>query len=594
VQLHRADGLVAYRAEVVPSIWFLGLTSDCRIFQTRSVPQIATTVLDKMGISDYRLSLTHTYPPREYCVQYRESDLTFLTRLFEDEGIFFFFEHSADSHMLVIADSPSAVKPGAVAKLAVRPVEAGSRTDPFITELEVGSRVCSGKVTLVDYDETVPKRLESTVSAASKGTGVEQLRVFDYPGKFSVVDEGDRLARVRMEEQESLGRAVTGRTNSAGLSSGHRLEVTDHYRRDVNMAYHLLSLTHHGQNEPYRSETTEKGLQFETTFVAIPHAVPFRPARDSAKPFVHGSQTAIVVGPAGEEMHVDKYGRVKVKFFWDQSSQHDEKTSCWVRVSSGWAGKNWGMVNVPRIGQEVVVDFLEGDPDRPIITGRVYNAEQMPPYALPANGTQSGLKTRSSKGGDGGTANELRFEDKKGSEEILLHAEKDFRTEVEHDESHDVLHDRRTVIKNADTRTVTEGADTLTVEKGDQSIAVAKGKQTITVEQNRVVTISKGSDTLSIKMGDLTTEISQGNQTTKLGVGNVAVKAGAGAIKHEAMQGIELKVGQNSVKIDQTGITIKGMMVKIEGQIQTELKGMMTTVKGDGMLTVKGGITMIN
>jgi len=285
---------------------------------------------------------------------------------------------------------------------------------------------------------------------------------------------------------------------------------------------------------------------------------------------------------------------VKVQFHWDRKGRKDENSSCWVRVATTWAGKGWGAIQLPRIGQEVIVDFLEGDPDMPIITGRVYNAEQMPPYALPGSQTQSGVLSRSSKSGGAENANEFRFEDKKGSEQVFLHAEKDLKVEVENDETRDVLHDRITTVKNDDTRTVKEGNDTLTVEKGKQAISVKSGDRTVEVKGNQTHTVQQGNEKVEIKMGNRTVELGQGNDSLTVKMGNRTVKVSLGKINEEAMQAIELKVGQSSIKVDQAGVTIKGMTVKVEGQVQTEVKGVMTTIKGDGMLTVKGGITMIN
>ena len=607
VQLGRAEGLVSYRAEVVPWLWFLSLTSNCRIFQQKSVPDIVKAVLTGMGVTEVKVTLTGTYKPREYCVQYRESDLAFISRLMEEEGIFYFFEHDAGKHTLILADSPSAVTPGAVGKLKMAPGSGGSIMGDYIQSLEVDSEVVSGKVTLVDYNDTMPKRLESSVAGGAKGT--EQYRRFDYPGKFAAVDEGDRLARLRLEESESLSLVVNGVTSYRGLRSGQKLDVAEHYRRDVNQSYHVLSASHSGVESGYRSKSGESEFSFETRFEGIPHAVPFRPAPVTPKSIVHGTQTAVVVGPAGEEIYVDKYGRVKVQFFWDQAGTKDEKSSCWVRVSSLWAGKTWGAIHTPRIGQEVVVDFLEGDPDRPIIVGSVYNAEQMPPFELPANSTQSGVKSRSAKGGSPANFNALRFEDKKGSEQVWLHAEKNQDIEVEHDETHWVGHDRTKTIDHDETlhvkhdRTETvDNNETVTIH-GLRAVTVDKD-DTVTVKAgNRSVVVQQGNDTKKVSTGNLATDVSVGNVALKVGagsvstdvsMGNVSMKAGVGKITYEALQGIEFKVGQNSVKIDQKGITIKGLMVSVEGSVQTEIKGLMTKVNASAMLTVKGAITMIN
>jgi type VI secretion system secreted protein VgrG len=305
---------------------------------------------------------------------------------------------------------------------------------------------------------------------------------------------------------------------------------------------------------------------------------------------ISGPHAGIVVGSG--EIWTDKYGRVKVHFPWDR----EDKDGCWMRVAQVWAGGAWGGVQVPRVGQEVIVEFLEGDPDRPIVTGRVYNADRMPPYKLPDKQTQSGVLTRSSKGGSAQTANELRFEDLKGSEQVFLHAEKDLTIEVEHD--------RLTTVTNDDTRTVKEGNDAHEVSKGNQTVVIKQGNQDVTLNQgnqtvkldqgNQTVTLTAGNQTVTLDQGNRTITLKMGNLETVLKVGNVTTNVNLGKHSTTALQAIEMTVGQNSIKVDQTGVTIKGMMVTIEGQTMTELKGLMTTIKGDAMLTAKGGITMIN
>ena len=588
LQLGRADGFVSYRAEVVPALWFLSLNSDCRVFQQISVPDIVKKILGERGV-EVAVNLTSSYAARDYCVQYRESDLAFISRLMEEEGIFYFFKHDEKQHTVVLADSPSAVQAGAVGKLPVGLSAGDSATTEVISELLIDSEVVSGKVTLADYSDAMARRIESSASGGAKGT--EQYDRFDYPGKFAAVPDGDRLARLRLEESESLSFVVNGRTVYRGLASGQKLDVSNHYRRDVNQAYHVLSADHLATDPTYRGKEGTGSFSFETSFQAIPHVVPYRPARATPKSIVHGSQTAVVVGPVGEEIYVDKYGRVKVQFFWDRTGKKDEKSSCWVRVSSTWAGKTWGAIQIPRIGQEVVVDFLEGDPDRPIIVGRVYNAEQMPPYDLPANGTQSGVKTRSALGGSPANFNELRFEDKLGKEQLFLHAEKNYDLEVENDETHWVGHDRKKTVDHDETAHVKHDR-TETVDNNET--VTIHGLRAVTVDKDETVTVMTGNRSVVIQQGNDSKKLNMGNVTTDVSMGNVTLKAGVGKITYEALQGIELKVGQNSVLIDQKGITVKGLMVSVEGSVQTEIKGLMTKVNASGMLTMKGSITMIN
>ena len=590
VQRGRDREFTSYRAELVPATWFLSLASDCKIFQNKSVPDIVKAVLGDMGVSDFKATLG-SHPPREYCVQYRETHLAFISRLLEEEGIFYFFEHTKDKHFFVMADAPSAVKAGPASKLKMNKA-AGMAGEDTVTSLSVDNEVVTGRVTIADYNDTVTKRYESTIAGTTEGTSAKKLQRYDYPGKFAAVPEGDRLARLRLEEAEALGASVIGTTNYRGLGSGQKVEIKDHYRDDVNAAYHVLSAKHAAVQGGFRAGDMQP-FEFETAFTAIPHMTPYRPPRVTPKSIVHGTQTAIVVGVAGEEIYVDKFGRVKVQFYWDREGKKDEKSSCWVRVSSTWAGKAWGAVSLPRIGQEVVVDFLEGDPDRPIIVGRVYNSEQMPPYELPANMTQSGVKSRSTMKGGTADSNEFRFEDKKGSEEIYLHAQKDHNIVVLNNETTKITANRtETVGKDEDVKV--DGKRTVTV-KGDDGLTITTGNHSFTVQTgNQTTKIDKGNRETTVGMGNETLKVSMGNLETKVSMGNVALKAALGQIAYEAMMGIELKVGQSSIKIDQTGVTIKGMMVKIEGQIMTEVKGMMTQIKGDAMLMVKGGITMIN
>jgi len=588
-QLGRRDDLTFYRAEIVPWLWFLSLSSDCRIFQNLSVTEIVERVFKDLGYSAFAIRCTGSYPKREYCVQYRETNLAFVSRLLEEEGIFYFFEHEDGKHTLVLADQPSAVKPCPGQASARMAAQAEGQEENVILHLEREHALESGKVTLRDYDPLQPSlRLEGSVS------GKEKEELYDYPGDFTAMDQGERYARLRLEAREARQQIVRGSGNCRALASGYRFDLAEHYRKEVNQAYQILEVRHHGRAGDYRSWDTAS-LDYENAFVCIPHSVPYRPPLVTPRPRVGGHQTAVVVGKAGEEIWVDKHGRIKVQFHWDRLGKKDENSSCWVRVSTAWAGKGWGAIQVPRIGQEVLVEFLDGDPDYPIVIGSVWNGEQAPPYALPANGTQSGLKTRSSKGGATDTFNELRFEDKKDKEEIFLQAQKDLTVSVKNDEKRTVLHDRITEITRHDTRTVKEGDDTTTVEKGKQAVTVKQGNQEIAVDQgDQTVTIKMGKQVVTLNQGDQQVTLKMGHQTTKADMGNITLKAALGTVTIEAMKGIELKVGQSSVKLDQKGVTIGGMMLKLEGKVQTELKGVMTTVKGDAMLTVKGGIAMIN
>jgi type VI secretion system secreted protein VgrG len=378
-------------------------------------------------------------------------------------------------------------------------------------------------------------------------------------------------------EQEALpSLLIRGQATHPGFTAGHTFAMERHFSDDGK---YTLTAVEHDASQPLDAHQVSGDFKYSNRFNAIPYSasLPFRPTMVTPHPSVRGVQTAVVVGPSGEEIYTDKYGRIKVQFYWDRDGQTDASSSCWLRVATPWAGKNWGAIHIPRIGQEVVVDFVEGDPDRPIVIGSVYNADQMPPFPLPDNRTQSGLRSRSSKGGSGDNCNEIRLEDLKGSEQMFIHAEKDMLTEVENDETRTVGHDRTTTIKNDETKTVTDGNESSTVKMG-----------------NRTMEVSQGNQSTTIKMGNLSTEVKMGNVSEKLGMGNKTVKLDLGKSEEEAMQSIELTVGQSSIKIDQMGVTIKGMMISIEAQIQMQVKGLMTQVNGSAMLQAQGGIVMIN
>ena len=563
VQRGRRHIFTGYTAILRPWYWFLSLTQDCFINQNLKVPDIVEDVFTSQGYNDFSVNTYHSYDPREYCVQYRETDLNYASRLLEEEGIFYYFEHSHDKHKLILTDDKSGYNPcPGQSSVNYSPEAASYLEQDVITEFEREVRAASGKASLTDYNFETPN------TSLMTSTGDSKQEIYDYPGKYDNKSEGETYVDLRLEELEAPVTVVRGVGNCRALAAGYKFDLKNHYNRSWNTSYFLTRVSVFMETNAYMAADGKGTEDFSNTFEAIPAAVTYRPQRVTPKPVISGVQTAVVVGPSGEEIYVDKYSRVKVQFFWDRFGKKNENSSCWVRVSQDWAGKNWGSIFIPRIGQEVIVDFLEGDPDRPIITGRVYNADQMPPYSLPANMTQSGIKTRSSKGGGGSNFNEFRFEDKMGSELVLLHAEKDLTTEVENDESRKVGNDRTTTISNNETKLVDKGNETITLNQGNQST--------------------------TIKMGDQSTSIKMGNQSVELNMGNRSIKVDLGQISEEAMQSIELKVGPSSIKIDPMSITLQAMMIKIQGEIQVQVQGVMVQVNGDAMVQIQGGITMIN
>jgi type VI secretion system secreted protein VgrG len=624
-----------YRAEVVPWLWFLTRTANCRIFQNKTAPDIIKQVFDDLGFSDYQFKLQGSYGPREYCVQYRETAFNFVSRLMEEEGIFYFFKHQEGKHTLVLGDAKTAHQDVPETPVAYA---LGSKAQNHVSAWEHRYEFRTGKWAQTDYNfETPSTSLLTTTNTLIDQPKATKFEVFDYPGLYLKKPEGDAETKVRMEEEETGYDLVHGASRCVTFIPGGKFTLEGHDAEAENQAYVFTAVEHTATDNSYSG--TDAGSEYGNTFECIPAAVPFRPARLTRKPFVQGVQTAVVVGPKGEEIYVDKYGRVKVQFHWDRVGKKDENSSCWIRVAEVWAGKNWGMVYHPRIGQEVVVDFLEGDPDRPLITGRVYNAEQMPPYTLPANMTQSGVKSRSSKQGTAENFNELRFEDKKDAEDIYFHAEKDFHRVVENNDDLKVGFEKKdkgdqtiavfnnrtltvgcsnatdgsettTIWKNR-TETVKEGNETVTVEKGNRTVTVSKGDDKHEVTQgkrdvivngndthqvktgNRSVKVDTGNDAHQVAKGNRDVTIDMGNDALTIKMGNQTTKLNLGKSATEAMQSIELKVGQSSIKLDQTGVTIKGMMVKVEGQVQTQVKGLMTMIDGTAMLKAKGGVTMI-
>jgi type VI secretion system secreted protein VgrG len=602
-QGERGQEYTAYRVELVPELWLLSKRAQSRTFQHLSVPDILKKVLGDLKTKP-TFKLEGTFQPRDYCVQYRETDFNFASRLMEEEGIYYYFKHDNGSHTLVVANTPGGHDAVPEQSPATYKNIEGGEPGFYVYDWEKVQELRAGKVTLWDHCFELPhKHLEVTkattppeVQAGQTGHklkvgGNDRLELYDYPGeyaqRFDGVDKGggdqpaelskitqdnQRTAEIRMQEETAGSVLAQGAGNCHHFSAGHKFtlqtlpnSLEKQFKADG--AYVLTGVQHAARlpGGDYRSGAGG-GFHYHNAFTCAPAQLPFRPARLTPKPVVHGTQTAVVVGLPGEEIFTDKYGRVKVQFHWDREGKNNADSSCWCRVGTLWAGKQWGAIHIPRVGQEVIVAFEEGDPDRPIVVGSVYNAEMMPPYKLPDHKTQSGIKSRSSLRGTEENFNEFCFEDKKGEELVYLRAEKDYTLAVEHDEAHWVGNDRTKTVDNDETTTVGNNR-TETVEKGNEKITIKKG--------NRDVLIEMGNETLLIKMG---------NQTTKLNMGKSET---------EAMQSIELKVGQSSVKLDQTGVTIKGMLIKIEGQVQTDVKGLMTQITGSAMLKMGGGITMI-
>ncbi|MFO1126863.1 MAG: type VI secretion system tip protein TssI/VgrG [Rhodospirillales bacterium] len=493
-----------YQARVDSWLWFLTRSTDCRIFQNKTVPQIVKQIFAEYPIAEYEDRLTAAYPARTYCVQYRETDYDFVNRLLEQEGIYYFFTHTKNKHTLILADKDSA--PERIPDYERVPFyppeeDGGIRERDHVSAWLVRQEVRSGASVLRDFDFEKPRANLECRRQDARPHAQADHELYDYPGIYLESDDGETYSRLRLEETQADQEIVEGTGDVAGLIPGCAFTLTKHPRDDQNREYRVLTAAFELTSDEYESRDgggDGAGFSHRCGFTAMDMRRPYRPPRITAKPTVQGPQTAIVTGPAGEEIWTDKYGRVRVQFHWDRLGKRDENSSCWVRVSHPWAGKGWGAVAIPRIGQEVIVDFLEGDPDRPIITGRVYNAEAMPPYGLPAGAVQSGVKSNSTKGGGG--YNEYVLDDTKGNELIREHGQFDKDSTIEHDLREHVLNSRFRDVKVDETILI--GHDqTFTIDH-NQTGTVGVDK-TLTIGANHTESI--GSN-MTITVGSTLTE----------------------------------------------------------------------------------------
>jgi len=589
--LGRDERFSHYRAEIVPWAWFLTRTADCEIFQQKTIPDILKKVFGDFGFNDFQDKTQSTYTQREYVVQYRETSFNFAARLMEEYGIFYFFEHDNSSHKLTFSDKPSVHK-SCVPQSTFR-FNVAARTpledEDYVFSWDAEEELRPGKYALTDYNFETPN-----TSLLSQATTVDQVadntrfEVFDYPGIFLKKDQGSDMVKVRMEEEETSFQVMSGSGNSRSFVPGSKFTLSEHPRRELNADYLLTDVSHSATvGQGYYSGEVNAQESYSNHFTCIPFDTPFRPQRITPKPVVQGPQTAVVVGPSGEEIYPDKYGRVKVQFFWDRLGKKDENSSCWVRVSQPWAGKNWGAINIPRIGQEVIVEFLEGDPDRPIITGRVYNADQMPPYALPDNMTRTTFLSRSTKNGTSSNYNELRFEDKKDDEQIFMNAEKDMDWRVEKESREFVGANRHMIVKSSqfeevdgDKQTQVKGKH---IEKitGDTSIHIG-AKQMEKIDSDQSITIGgdrkeQVTNNESITIGQSRKENVGSNESitigqsrnTQIGANDVLSATQAvyitGGMNVVIQAGMQLSlVGPGGfIDIGPAGVSIQGTMVLI-------------------------------
>jgi type VI secretion system secreted protein VgrG len=515
------EQFTSYTAEMVPWLWLLTRNSDCRIFKGKTVPEIIAQVFDDLDFNDYTDSLQSSYEPREYCTQFRESSFNFVSRLMEQCGIFYFFKHEQGKHTLVMADSPTAHDPCPGQSSARYGRISGGPQEDLITGWRIEQELHAGKYSHTDYNfQTSKTGLMASEPTIHEVGGNSKLEVYDYPGEHSSKDGGQSLAKIRMEEIEAGHLVAQGTSQCRMFISGYKFTLEEHPRQDMNTDYVLTEIEHTARTDAYGTQRLVEGESYSNTFSCIPFSIPFRPPRVTPRPAHHSLATATVMGPVGEEIYTDQFGRVCVDFAWDKHNAGT--THC--RVAQQWAGKGYGAQFIPRMGMEVYVDYQEGkEDDVPVIVGCVYNDRNTPPFDDPET---SGWRTHSTKGGSADDFNQLYFDDTMGSETLGMTAQRDMSVWVKNDESHGVDNDQMIVVT------------------GDRVVQVKEGNERITVE--------KGDRTVNMKMGSQNTT---------------------------AMKSITLKVGQNSVRIDQTGVTIKGLKIQIQGNT---------------LVTVQGGIVKIN
>jgi len=601
-------GLRAYELEVVPWLWFLTRSADTRIhfpdLADKTVKDVLREVFADFPIADFadhNLSddnhIGDSYPKREYWVQYRETAFNFVSRLMEDAGIFYYWLHHKDKHTMVLCDRRQHY--GDCTERFVPFSAGGSRASAQITAWKHEWEARSGQMAHTDYNFEKPKTpLLTETRSIINLPALADYQLFDYPGDYQNKGDGFLRLNVRMEEEETPFHVVRGESNCATFFPGGKFTLSAHELHDEEQkTYVLTRVEHHAIDTTFGNEGESS---YRNTFTCIPEKVTFRPRRATPRPVVHGVQTAVVVGPRDDEIYTDPYGRIKVQFHWDRRGHLNEHSSCWLRVATPWAGKHWGMIHIPRIGQEVVVEFLEGDPDRPLVVGSVYNAEQMPPYELPKHKTQSGVKSRSSLQGSAHNFNEIRFEDLKGCEEVIIHAERNMARSVEVDDNLTVGHNSMVNLGTDDNGDPRKDGKLNAIIFGDTSVDITKGDFYFSVIEGRAVTqVEKEvlEEYHNRQVTTVTKEIEIESLEEHIAVKakkNIDLESTAESIGLKAAKKIVLTVGKSSLAMDADGnIHLKGVNLIVEGSDNVTLKPKVISVEGSESVTVKNKLIQI-
>lgn len=616
-------GLYAYKAEVVPWLWFLQKRTDCRVFQNQTVQEIVESIFNELNFPDYVFALTGDHPKLEYCVQYNESDFDFISRLLEHEGIYYFFEHQPGKNILHLSDDAAHYS---VMFLAEIEHSSGLRSGNYIRQWQHLYQYCSGAYAQTDFNfEKFNQSLLTETSTTLKLKNNASFPRFEFPGSYRENELGRTLTKLRMQQEEMNYERISAASNIHTLEVGKKFFLkSDETETDHGQSF-VITEIHHSAYNPSYLESESKDPPYSNQFVCLPAATTFRPACVTPRPRIDGVQTAVVVGKSGDEIYTDKYGRIKIQFHWDRYGAKDENSSCWVRVSTQWAGNKWGSVTIPRIGQEVVVTFLNGDPDQPLVIGSVYNSAHMPPYPLPEGKSMMGMKSRSVKG-EGSSYNEMVIDDTKGSEGFRVNAQKDYNMKVGNDSTTHVTNNHTGTVDGNSTTTVkgntthtTQSDDTFTVEgnrtatvvgneestvQGNSTITVVgtedvtvNGDTTYTVGGNDTVSISKKQEIgiagmQSISVGKDQETMVGGNQTvqvakkleviaktqevfveteallsaktiTQAGGSEMTLVVGESAVISMTSSSITLSFGASKVVIDATGVTVQGPKINL-------------------------------
>ncbi|MGE4877275.1 type VI secretion system Vgr family protein [Yersinia enterocolitica] len=586
----RSTGDGNYIGVLEPRMALLQLSHNLAVFQNITVPDLVCKLLRKHQINNIELRLSGNYKPREYCIQYRESDFNFINRLLEQEGIYYFFKHQMGQHTLVLVDHASGHPIAKTATLKFGPpVFDGAE----ITEWCSHSAVVASSVLLKGFSVAQADKVEGESPTCGKQHSIAGLHYVDTHGddKHDLLSAG---ARLKMEQLEAEMQQFDAGVRAYWLNCGEKFAMDDHpvFNGDYRIKAFRLRVV---------SNIINDQAEFSCEITTFKDSTVWRPAAKTAIPQVPGILTAIVVGPASEEIHTDKLGRIKIQFPWDNENKHDDGSSCWIRVAQAWAASQSGAVFLPRIGNEVLVSFINGNPDLPVVIGSVYNGRNIPPLNLPGEKNHSGFVSRSSLDGNVEEGHELRFDDKKGEEKLHVTSQKDLILQVKNDVKTEIAHQVTETIGADRATTITKGKDSLTLKQGDRSLELEQGNHSVQLKQgDNIVALDQGNYTTTLKQGNYSIDIKGNlNETLTGGDHQLKVSGGGSVVKAdkacviESTQSIELKVGSSKISISPTGITLSGVTIKITGSGTAELKGSMVTVQGSGMTQIKGGVTMI-